>query len=305
MNGALLALPGHDALAAGLRAQLGVPAIGLVTRDFPDGESYLRIEDDVQGRAVAVLCTLHQPNSRFLPLAFLSDTLREMGATSVGLVAPYLSYMRQDARFLPGESVTSRSFARLVSVQFDWLATVDPHLHRWHALSDIYTIPAVALQAAPLLAAWIRDSVDRPVILGPDEESEQWVSGVAAAVGCPWVVLRKQRRGDRDVAISSLALQDLAGRTPVLVDDIISSGQTMAQTALQCRAAGAAPPVCVGVHGVFAPDAVAALQQAGVSRIVTTNSIAHPTNGIELAPLLAQAVTGFWKLPARVPIMSA
>jgi ribose-phosphate pyrophosphokinase len=125
---------------------------------------------------VAVLCTLHEPNPRFLPLAFITDTLRELGAASVGLVAPYLAYMRQDARFEPGEAITSTSFARLVSRQFDWLVTVDPHLHRWHALADLYAIPAVALQAAPLLAAWIRANVGDAVLIGPDEESEQWVT---------------------------------------------------------------------------------------------------------------------------------
>jgi ribose-phosphate pyrophosphokinase len=272
-----------------------VPELVLVTRDFPDGETYLRVEGDVKGRAVALLCTLHEPNPRFLPLAFIADALRDMGATSVGLVAPYLAYMRQDARFQPGEAITSASFARLVSRQFDWLVTVDPHLHRWHALSDIYTIPAVALQAAPLLAAWIGANVANPVIIGPDEESEQWVASVAAAAGCGHVVLKKQRRGDRDVSVSGLSGQEWSGRTPVLVDDIISSGQTMAQTVAQCRAAGSAPAVCVGVHGVFAPDALASLQQAGAARIVTTNSIVHPSNAIDLSPLLADAVMDFWR----------
>ena len=295
MSGALLALPGHDALAASLRDALQVPAIALSTRDFPDGETYLRIDDDVQGRHVAVLCTLHDPNPRFLPLAFIADTLRELGAASVGLVAPYLAYMRQDARFEPGESITSISFARLVSRQFDWLVTVDPHLHRWRALSDIYPIPAVALQAAPLMADWIRDHVQHPVIVGPDEESAQWVSGVAERAGCPFEVLRKQRRGDRDVSVSRLTPDQWPGRTPVLVDDIISSGQTLAQTVRQCLAAGSAAPVCVGVHGVFAPEALATLQQAGAGRVVTTNSIPHPSNAIDLAPLLAGAVMRFWR----------
>lgn len=295
MNGALLAMPGHELLAAGLRGALDVPGIGLATRSFPDAESYLRIEDDVKGRAVAVLCTLHEPNPRFLPLAFIADALRDLGAASVGLVAPYLAYMRQDARFLPGEAVTSTTFARLLSRQFDWLVTVDPHLHRWRVLSDIYTIPAVALQAAPLLAAWIRDHVKNPVIVGPDEESEQWVSGVAVGAGCGYVVLSKRRRGDREVRVEGSAAEACAGRTPVLVDDIISSGQTMAQTVRHCRAAGSAPPVCVGVHGVFAPDAFAALQQAGAAQVVTTNSIPHASNAIDLAPLLAGAVTRFWQ----------
>jgi ribose-phosphate pyrophosphokinase len=295
MNAVLLDMPGHESLAARLREALKVPEVSLVTRDFPDGETYLRIHDDVGGKSVAVLCTLHEPNARFLPLAFLADTLRELGAKSVGLVAPYLAYMRQDARFEPGEAITSISFARLVSRQFDWLVTVDPHLHRWNALSDIYTIPAVALRAAPQLSDWIRSNVNNPVLIGPDEESRQWVSGVADGAGCAFLVLQKQRSGDRDVTVSSLPPQDWVNRTPVLVDDIISSGQTMVQAVRQCRAAGSAPPVCVGVHGIFAPDALQGLHQAGAGLVVTTNSIAHPTNAIDLSPLLAEAVKRFWR----------
>jgi ribose-phosphate pyrophosphokinase len=295
VNGGLLAFSGQEILAANLRSALAVPEIALVTRDFPDGETYLRIDADVKGRNIAVLHTLHEPNPRFLPLAFVADTLRELGAASVGLVAPYLAYMRQDARFMPGEAVTSVSFARLVSRQFDWLVTVDPHLHRWHALSDIYTIPAQVLQAAPLLAAWIRAEVSDPIIIGPDEESEQWVSGVARAAGCPYQVLQKLRSGDRNVQVSGLQGEEWRTRTPVLVDDIISSGHTLAQTVRQCRLAGSAPPVCVGVHGVFAPEALAALHQAGAGRIVTTNSIAHPSNAIDLSPLIAEAVIRFWQ----------
>lgn len=304
MSGALLAMPGHESLAAGLRARLGVPALTLVTRDFPDGETYLRIEGEVQGRAVALLSTLHEPNPRFLPLAFIADALRDLGASSVGLVAPYLAYMRQDARFMPGEAITSTSFARLVSRQFDWLVTVDPHLHRWHALSDLYTIPAVALQAAPLLAQWIRANVNDPVIIGPDEESGQWVSGVAGTAGCGYLVLKKHRRGDREVSVSGLSGPALGGRTPVLVDDIISSGHTMAQAVSQCRAAGSAPAVCLGVHGIFAPEALAMLRQAGAARIATTNAIAHPSNAIDLSPLLADAVMHFWKGQAAAPILA-
>ena len=163
----------------------------------------------------------------------------------------------------------------------------------------------MALQAAPLLAEWVRANVKHPVIIGPDEESEQWVSGVAAAAGCGYLVLKKQRRGDRDVTVSGLSEHDWADRTPVLVDDIISSGQTMAQAVTQCRSAGSAPAVCVGVHGIFAPDALTALQQAGAARIVTTNSIAHPSNAIDLSPLLAGAVRRFWQGVGHAPILDS
>lgn len=286
----LLAYPDNEALAVPLRQALGAQPVAFATRRFPDAETYLRIDSDVKGSAVALVCTLHDPDARFLPLAFMADALRELGARQVGLIAPYLAYMRQDRRFQAGEAVTSSSFARLVSAQFDWLVTVDPHLHRRHSLGEIYSIPTEVVHAASLLTDWIRSHVQKPLVVGPDVESEQWVRAVAEAVPCPYIVLEKTRHGDREVTISELpTLNREVGQTPVVIDDIISSGRTMAQTVRQWIDAGFNAPVCLAVHGVFAADAYEGLQQAGAGRIVTTNSIAHPSNDIDLSPLLALA----------------
>src|SRR3546814_5690813 len=84
----------------------------------------------------------------------------------------------------------------------DWLVTVDPHLHRYHELSEIYRIPTQVVHAAPFLASWIKRNVARPLIIGPDLESEQWVSQVAADADAPFLVCEKIRSGDRHVTIS-------------------------------------------------------------------------------------------------------
>jgi len=100
-------------------------------REFPDGESYLCIESDVKEHHCIVVADLSHPNNKFLPLMFLLDTLKELGAKSVGLVAPYLSYMRQDRRFIDGEAITSKLFAKSLSHHIDYLVTVDPHLQNF------------------------------------------------------------------------------------------------------------------------------------------------------------------------------
>ena len=141
MRPLLLAYPGNEPLAESLRKALDADAVAFAMRRFPDGESYVRIDSDVQARPVALLCSLDDTDTRTLPLIFMADTLRELGARAVGLVAPYLAYMRQDRRFRPGEAVTSQSFARVLSAAFDWLVTVDPHLHRRHSLGEIYALP--------------------------------------------------------------------------------------------------------------------------------------------------------------------
>jgi ribose-phosphate pyrophosphokinase len=260
-------------------------------RRFPDGETYVRIRADVRDQAIVVVCTLKDPNAHLLPLVFIADTLREFGARQVGLVAPYLAYMRQDKRFQSGEAVTSVSFARLLSKQFDWLTTIDPHLHRLTSLGDIYSIPTAVVRAAPLLTKWIRTHVASPLLVGPDSESEQWVRAVAEAIPAPSIILQKTRHGDRSVSIAiPEEIHRWRQRTPVLVDDIISSAETMSETVRQWLKAGLAAPVCVGVHAVFAAQAFEALRAAGASRIVTTNAIAHSTSEIDVSDALLDPV---------------
>lgn len=282
-------MPGNAAFAGALAAKLSAELGEVETRRFPDGETYLRLHTDPAGRDVALVYTLDRPDAKLAPLLFAADAARDLGARRVGLVAPYLSYLRQDRRFQPGEAVTSKSFGRVLSASFDWLATVDPHLHRYGSLGEVYAIPTRTVAAAPRLSDWIARNLPNPVVIGPDAESRQWVSQVAALAGAPWQVLEKQRFGDRDVRVSLPDPDRLAGRMPVLVDDIISSARTMIAAAQHLSAMGCQTPVCLAVHAVFAEDSHALLG-AVAGRIVTTNTVVHVTNGIDVALDIATAV---------------
>jgi ribose-phosphate pyrophosphokinase len=285
----IIPVSGSETLADKLAAAIDGDVGELETRRFPDEEIYLRLRTNPSNRSVVVVCTLDRPDAKLLPLLFASATARDLGAARVGLVAPYLPYMRQDKRFKEGEAVTSTYFSRLLSSTFDWLVTVDPHLHRYRDLGEIYTIPALALHAAPLLAVWIGDNVPRPLLIGPDAESEQWVAAVAARAGAPHIVLRKERFGDRNVRVSVPDLEEWSGRTPVLIDDIVSSARTMIEAARHLVAAGAPRPLCVAVHAVFSEEAYRSLREVA-GRIITTNAIPHETNVIDIAPLLADGI---------------
>jgi ribose-phosphate pyrophosphokinase len=285
----LIAMPGNEAMTASLARVLEAEVGQLEVRAFPDGETYLRFLSEVSGKDIAFVCTLDRPNEKLFPLLFAAATARELGARRLGLVSPYLAYMRQDRRFKPGEAVTSREVARLLSDSFDWLMTVDPHLHRYGSLSEIYRIPTRVVHAAELMSQWIRGHVPNPIIIGPDSESEQWVSAVAKDANAPYTVLQKTRRGDRDVEISVRNLQDLDGRIPVIVDDIISSGRTMIEAVSLIIARGATTPVCIAVHGLFADNADEILRHAG-AQVVTSNSIPHETNRIDLTDLIAVGI---------------
>jgi ribose-phosphate pyrophosphokinase len=287
----LIPLPGNDRLVKGLAKALGADIGSLGVRRFPDGETYLRYDSPVSGRAIMLLCTLDRPDDKFLPLTFAAAAARDLGASRVGLVSPYLAYMRQDRRFQPGEAVTSTYFAKVLSGQIDWLVTVDPHLHRRATLAEIYSVPTQVMHAARQISDWIRNAVPRPVLIGPDSESEQWVATVAHDAGAPYVVLQKVRHGDRDVEVSVPEVTRWREHTPVLVDDILSTGRTMIETVGRLRREGMQPPVCIAVHGIFASDAYTALMAAGAGKVVTTNTVSHVTNAIDVTALLAQGVS--------------
>ena len=266
-----------------LPAQLGEWTL----RDFPDGESYVRIVSECADKNVILLCSLDRPNSKILPLIYAAETLHELGAKRVGLIAPYLGYMRKDKRFQSGEAMTARSFAKIVSTYFDWIATVDPHLHRYHSMDEIYSIPARVVHAAPVLADWLGENIERPLLIGPDSESEQWVQDVARRIDAPHLVLEKIRRGDRDVSVSIPNLDGYDDYTPVLVDDIISTGQTLLAASRQLVAQGMSSVVCAAIHGVYSKGALRDLRNASVAQIVTSNTINNETAAMNIASELA------------------
>jgi ribose-phosphate pyrophosphokinase len=148
-----------------------------------------------------------------------------------------------------------------------------------------------------------QDACAEPADRRPRQQKRAWVSVVASDAGAPYTVFDKVRRGDREVEISVKTPHNLEGRTPVLVDDIISSGRTMIEAVRLIRARGASAPVCVTVHGLFADNSDALLKQTG-ARVVTSNSISHPTNGIDVAELLATSVRELTPMPARNSILN-
>jgi ribose-phosphate pyrophosphokinase len=286
----VLAFPESALLARRVSELVALPLGTVESRQFPDGETYLRIDADCTGKSVILVCTLDRPNDKILPLVFLADAARALGARRVGLVAPYLAYLRQDRQFRAGEAVTSRTFARLLSGYADWLVTIDPHLHRYHTLNDLYSVPSQVVHAAPAVAAWIAAHVDRPVLVGPDAESAQWVTDVANQVGAPSVVMRKERRSDRVVEVSAPDMAAYRRHTPVVVDDVVSSAQTMVETVKCLVSAGLRAPVCVAVHALFSDTSEQALLGAGAAKIVTTTSVPHATNMIDVVPLMISPI---------------
>ncbi|TAH40104.1 MAG: ribose-phosphate pyrophosphokinase [Bacteroidetes bacterium] len=294
MKTILFALPGNEKLTDTLTKHLNAERGESTIRNFPDGESYIQIRSEVKNKRVVLVCTLNDPDTKFLPLYFFSKTAKDLGADCTCLIAPYLAYMRQDKRFQPGEAITSKYFGELISHFSETLVTVDPHLHRRSNLTEIYSIPSQVVHAADHISNWINQHVHNPVLVGPDSESEQWVSEVAKNAMAPFIVLQKIRHGDKDVEVSIPQVQEFKNCTPVLVDDIISTARTMIETVRHLNSLKMKAPICIGVHAVFSGNAYKELSNSGVKDIITCNTIPHESNQIDISNLLLEGYNNHW-----------
>lgn len=290
-NALLLGFPEYSAPAQRLASALNCPYEQVEIHRFPDDESKVRLPAALPEHVI--LCrSLDHPNDKLIELMLAAQTARGAGARHLTLVAPYLCYMRQDYAFHPGEAVSQRIIGRWLASLFDTVITVDPHLHRITQLSEV--LPAgrtVTLSAGPLLAAFLHQRLGRALLIGPDSESQQWVEQIAERAGMDYLVGEKQRFSDTEVSIK-LPPHNVQGKAVVIVDDVASTARTLAMTARQLRAAGAAEIHCCITHALFVDDAEATLRAAGVSQLWSTDSVLHSSNIIELCAILAAAVKG-------------
>jgi ribose-phosphate pyrophosphokinase len=289
-SGTLLLHFAEDEASAARIAQAANMALAPIDRHrFPDGELKLRLPPHLPPHVV-LLRTLDHPNEKLVELLLVARTARLLGATHLTLVAPYLAYMRQDIAFTPGEVVSQRVVGAFLADLFDAVITVDPHLHRVATLEEAVPVPrAVVLSGAPLLADWIATRVEKPLLVGPDEESAQWIAQAAAQHHFDFAVCRKVRHGDRYVEVA-LPTVDVRGRNVVLLDDVASSGHTLAEATRQLLAAGARRVDVAVTHALFADGALQLIKTAGVGEVWSTDCITHSTNAVSMAPAIAAAL---------------
>ena len=258
-------------------------------RQFPDGESLVRV-DTADAVDAVVVRSLDNPDAKLVPTLLAADALRRAGVRNITLVAPYLPYMRQDKVFATGQPISQRVIGDILGRYFDRVVTVEAHLHRIRELAEVVPsrLKSQSLSAAPAIANWLRARDAECIIVGPDRESRPWVEAIAKASGYDYIVGDKKRRGDRAVSVE---LGDVPNhRRALIVDDIASSGVTLAAAARALRARGVRTIEAVVVHAIFAPGALSIIRGAGIRKLFSCDTIAHRTNAISVAPIIAEAL---------------
>lgn len=285
----ILAFPDYASQAQRLAAKLDVPLAEAALHHFPDGESLVRLPPSLPEHVV-ICRSLNQPNDKLVELLLSATTARELGAKRLTLVAPYLSYMRQDIANQPGEAVSQRIVGKLLAELFDDVLTVDPHLHRISSLTQAIPIKnAISLTAADEIGVFLKQQFKHGVLLGPDSESKQWVAAIAKNIGFDYAIAEKRRLGDKQVEMT-LPEGDYRNKPVIIIDDMASTGRTMAKAAGLLRAEGSSDIYAVVTHALFCGDAYDHILKAGIKTIWSTDSIDHPSSCIKLDTLLADAL---------------
>ena len=260
----------------------------LEEKSFPDGELYIRIRNKVKGKtAVFIMSMQPHPNTELLSTIFAVNTAKRLGAKKTIVIAPYLAFMRQDKEFHSGESVSAFIMGRLMECA-DKLIAIDPHLHRIKKLSTICR-NAKSISVNEILAEYIGKHHKNALIIGPDEESHQWAEEIAKKIKKHAVMLRKKRYTSYSVRIKLKENIDFRGKDVVIIDDIISTGHTMIEPIRQLKKRKVKNIYCIGIHGVFANNALKMLKKLG-AKVITTNTIQNETSKIDVSGAIIKAL---------------
>ncbi len=274
-------------VAAALAAKLGAKLARVDTTDFPDGESKVRIYEETRNKNVIVVQSLHPPTYRhLLHLPLLAHKLSEDGA-DVSAVIPYLAYARQDREFLKGEVVSLGVLAHLFrSVGIKRVVTVDIHSAQGLGL---FSIPAYSCSAIPLLAEYVSKNytLKNPIAVSPDFGSSERVEAFAAVLKSEYVSFKKTRDRLTGEVITEDKNLDIAGRDAVIIDDMISTGTSVAKCAQLLKKDGAKKVIAACAHALLVGAAVEKMKAAGVDELIASNTIPGKYSKVDVAPLIA------------------
>ena len=280
-------------IAYSLAKSLGLEYSFAEVKKFPDGETYVRITSDVKNKTVVYVNSLQPNPNEALIETFLSlDAIKNQGAKKVYAIVPYMSYARQDEMFNPGEAVSVFTVGKLFkALQLDAIYTVDMHLHRIKDPKITFGSVIYNLTGVRELSKYVREHLnykDR-IVVGPDAEAEQWAKIMGEELGLPYVTLEKKRLSGSEVKIAEKEL-DVKGKDVIIVDDIISTGGTIAEAVKLLRNEGAGKIAVTCVHPLLVADAYAKLKELGLEILIGTDTVLSPISYVEVYPVFKQEI---------------
>ena len=265
-------------IAEDLSKSLKIPIANTISKRFPDDELYVRIIEDVVGEHVIIIQTTY-PDFNIIELFLLQNAAEEANVKEISVVIPYFGYARQDTKFQNGEPISAKAIANLISLNADRVITVDPH--KEHIL-DFFSTNAFSCSAIPEIAKYLKEkNID--LILAPDKGALERTKRASKIIGCDFDYMEKTRIDGTTVEIKPKKL-DVQNKNVAIIDDIISTGGTMAKSIKELKKHGAKKVSVACTHGLFAGDAVKKLNSAGCDEIISTDTIQSDYSKVKVTP---------------------
>lgn len=269
-------------IAEDISKELQQPLIEVTYKRFPDDEFYVRILDDVKGEDVLIVQTTY-PDTKIVELLLMQDAVYEAGANEITVALPYFGYSRQDKKFEEGEPISARAIAEHISLHADYVITVDPH--KEHVL-DFFNVPAYSCSAVVEIAKYLKEK-DVDFVLAPDKGAKKRAQQAAGIIGCEYDYMEKTRIDGTTIKIKPKNL-DAKNKNVAIIDDIISTGGTMAKSIRELKKQGAKKVSVACTHGLFVGGAKEKLLSAGCDEIISTDTIEDEFSKVKTAPCIAE-----------------
>jgi ribose-phosphate pyrophosphokinase len=269
-------------VARNLANKIQQPLLQATYKRFPDDEFYVRVLDDIAGEDVLIVQTAY-PDPKIVELLLMQDAVHDAGAKKITVVLPYFGYSRQDKRFEEGEAISARAVAQHISIHADCVITVDPH--KEHILK-FFTVPAYSCSAVSTIAQYLKEkNID--FILAPDKGAKERGKEAATLIDCEYDYLEKTRIDGTTVKITPKKL-DARGKHVAIIDDIISTGGTIANSIKELKKQGAKTVSIACTHGLFVGGAKEKLLSADCDEIISTDTIETEFSKVSAADCIAE-----------------
>lgn len=271
-----------ESVARDLSKELKAPIVKTISKRFPDDELYVRVLDDISNEHVVIVQTTY-PDKNIIELFLLQNAVEEAGAKEITVIIPYFGYARQDIKFKDGEPISAKAIANLIGLNADRVITVDPHKEY---ILDFFSIPAESCSAVPELAIFLKGkNVD--LVLAPDKGALDRAKTASKIIGCDFDYMEKTRIDGMTIEIKPKSL-DAQNKNVAIIDDIISTGGTMAKSISELKKYGANKVFIACTHGLFAGNAIKKLVSAGADEIIATDTIQSDFSKVKIAPALSR-----------------
>jgi len=285
----------NPALAAAIAKELGTSIADAYIGNFSDGETRVKINEDVRGEDVFIVqSTSTPPNQHYMELFITIDALKRASAGRITVVMPYFGYARQDRKDQPRVPISAKLMANLLtSAGADRIMTIDLHAHQ---IQGFFDIPCDHLYAVNVFVDYFKSKMTNPVVVATDAGAVKMAHGYAKRLNCEMAVIDKRRVDDKNAVATNL-LGDVEGKDAIIVDDIIATGGSLVPASKMIKEHGANKIYAAITHGVLSGPAMERISESLIDELCITDTIAQSTSKehkkikvLSIAPVLAEAI---------------